>query len=380
MKETKKYWKGLEQLADTPEFKARANKEFAEYLPTNGGASEEPSRRDFLKLMGFSVAAVSLAACEAPIRKAIPYVNKPVSVDPGVPNYYATTYANGSDAISVVVKTREGRPIKIDANDLSPLGAGTTPQIEASVLSLYDEQRVTGPMAGGKTTTWDELDSKIVAGLGSAKKIALVSHSVSSPSTQVTIDGLLTKYPNMEHVSYDAISMDGMLQAYEGASGKRAIPLHDFSKAKTIVSIGADFLGSWPNSTLIQKQFAETRKLSYGKKEMSRAYVFESLLTITGANADYRTPIKPSQEGAYVANLYNLIAASAGGASISAPSISDKINLEKAANDLLASKGAALVVAGTNDASVQGLVIAINNMLGSYGATISNSVALNIRK
>ena len=380
MKETKKYWKGLEQLADTPEFKARANKEFSEYLPINGGASDEPSRRDFLKLMGFSVAAVSLAACEAPIRKAIPYVNKPVSVDPGVPNYYATTYANGSDAVSVVVKTREGRPIKVDANDLSALGAGTTPQIEASVLSLYDEQRVSGPMAGGKATTWDELDGKITAGLASSKKVALVSHSVSSPSTQAAIDAFVAKFGNIEHVSYDAISMDGMLQAYEAASGKRAIPLHDFSKAKTIVSIGADFLGSWPNSALHQKQFAATRKLSFGKKEMSRAYAFESLLTLTGSNADYRTPIKPSQEAAYVANLYNLVAAGVGAASISAPAISDKVNLEKAAKDLLASKGAAVVVAGSNNASVQTLVIAINNMLGSYGATISNSVSINTRK
>ena len=202
MSETKQYWNGLEQLTNAPEFQERANKEFADYLPIKGGdENSEPSRRDFLKMMGFSAAAVSLAACEAPIRKAIPYVNKPVDVDPSVPNYYASTYISGSDATSVVVKTREGRPIKVDANDLSPIGAGTTPQIEASVLSLYDEQRLRGPMANGEKTSWEDLDAKVTAGIASSKKVALVSHSVSSPSTQKAIDALLAANPNMEHLS-----------------------------------------------------------------------------------------------------------------------------------------------------------------------------------
>ena len=138
MKETKTYWKGLEQLENTPDFQERSSKEFPEYLPINDSESGEPSRRDFLKMMGFGVAAVSLAACEAPIRHAIPYVNKPVDVDPGVPNYYASTYSIGNDVASVVVKTREGRPIKIEGNDLSLVTkGGTTTQIESSVLSLF---------------------------------------------------------------------------------------------------------------------------------------------------------------------------------------------------------------------------------------------------
>ena len=381
MSETKQYWKGLEQLANTPDFQERANKEFDEDLPIKGGEDDsEPSRRDFLKLMGFSVAAVSLAACEAPIRKAIPYVNKPVDVDPSVPNYYATTYVNGSDATSVVVKTREGRPIKVDANDLSPLGAGTTPQIEASVLSLYDEQRLKSPMIKGEVATWKEIDEKVIAGIKSCKKVALVGHSVSSPSTQKAIDALIAANPNIEQITYDTISVGGLLDAYETATGNRALPFHDFSKAKTIVSIGADFLGSWPNSDLNQKQFAETRKLNGGKKEMSRLYTFESNLSLTGANSDYRTGIKASEEGAFAANLYNLIASKLGGSKVKAPSIADKVNLEKAAKDLVASKGTSLVVAGSNDAEVQSLVIAINNMLGSYGSTIDASKTLNTRK
>ena len=162
MKEnTKIYWKGIEQLKNDPEFIKNADKEFPEYLPISENENGN-SRRDFLKLMGFGVAAVSLAACEAPIRKAIPYLNKPVDVDPSVANYYASTYINGSDYCSVVVKTREGRPIKIEGNKLSKFsGGGTTAQVEASVLSLYDKQRLQNPMKAGAAVTWDALDAEV---------------------------------------------------------------------------------------------------------------------------------------------------------------------------------------------------------------------------
>ena len=375
MKETKQYWKGLEQLTNTPDFQEREKKEFAEYLPIGKEKNDDPSRRDFLKLMGFSVAAVSLAACEAPIRKAIPYVNKPVDVDPSIPNYYASTYTSGSDVASVVVKTREGRPIKIESNALSPLSAGTSPQMEASVLSLYDEQRLKGPKAGGADISWDELDQKITSGIASCKKVALITHSNCSPSTKKAIDGLLAASGNMTQVSYDSFSMSATLDAYEEATGVRAMPLHDFSKARTIVTFGADFLNAWPNAQLHQKEFTSNRQLRNGDKEMSRLYAFEANMSLTGSNADYRTPIKPSEEAAYVANMLKML-----GGNVNAPQIGDTVNLEKAVRDLKASRGAALVVAGSNDKTVQSMVIAINNILGSYGASIDLNKSVNTRQ
>src|ERR1044071_5079063 len=154
MEESKKvYWQGLEQLANSAEFVKNANREF----PEAPEQTEAPghSRRDFLKMMGFGVSAVALAACEAPVRKAIPYVNKPLDVDPSIANYYASTYTNGGDYASIVVKTREGRPIKIDGNALSGVTkGGTSAQVEASVLSLYDNSRLRGPKIDGKKTTW----------------------------------------------------------------------------------------------------------------------------------------------------------------------------------------------------------------------------------
>ena len=160
MKETKKtYWKGLEQLSNDPEFVKNADREFAE-LPSSLNEDGSASRRDFLKLMGFSLAAASLAACEAPVRKAIPYVNKPIDINPSIPNYYASTYSSGGDYASIVVKTREGRPIKIDGNELSPITKGKVNAIvEASVLSLYDKQRVAGPMLAGAASDWAKVDA-----------------------------------------------------------------------------------------------------------------------------------------------------------------------------------------------------------------------------
>ena len=379
MKETKKYWKGLEQLKNSAEFQEKANKEFPEYLPIADG--EEPSRRDFLKLMGFGIAAVSLAACETPVKKAIPYVKKPVAVDPTLPNYYASTYVSGSDYCSVVVKTREGRPIKLEGNKLSSFsGGGTSSQVEASVLSLYDQERLQNPTIDGKKATWEELDAAVTKELTAVNgRLTIVTNSISSPATQSSIDTLVSKY-GAKHVSYDQVSFSGLLSAYETAFGSRMLPLHDFSKAKTIVSFGADFLGAYPNHTGNNKQFASTRKLDSKKKDMSRLYAFESNLSLTGANADYRTPIKASQEGLYVANLYNAIAKKLGGTSVNVAKVGDDAVLMKAANDLVKSRNNSIVVCGSNDVNVQLMVIAINNLLRAYGTTIDTNRAVNLRK
>ena len=166
MEESKKiYWKGIEQLANHPDFVKNAHQEF----PNPPAPEEDPghSRRDFLKMMGFGMSAVALAACEAPIRKAIPYVNKPVDIDPSIANYYASTYVNGGDYCSIVVKTREGRPIKIDGNSLSSVSkGGTSAQVEASVLSLYDNDRLRGPKSGKDKIAWEDLDKQVIAKLG----------------------------------------------------------------------------------------------------------------------------------------------------------------------------------------------------------------------
>jgi MoCo/4Fe-4S cofactor protein with predicted Tat translocation signal len=315
MKDSKKiYWKGIEQLTNSPGFVKHANNEFAQPSPEDPG----PSRRDFLKTMGFGMAAASLAACEAPIRKAIPYVQKPLDTDPSIPNYYASTYINGGDYCSIVVKTREGRPIKIEGNALSTVTqGGTTAQVEASVLSLYDNDRLRGPVKGGKARIdWEALDQEVIAKLteiaGRNGQIRIVSNTVLSPSTKAAIAKFTAKYPTAVHVQYDQNSHYGIWKGNQESFGSGFIPSYDFSKAKTIVSVAADFLNCWGSTIENAKQYGKTREVGDDKKEMSRHYQFESNLSITGANADYRTQIRPSEEAAVVIQLYNQIASKAG--------------------------------------------------------------------
>ncbi|MFT4740625.1 MAG: MoCo/4Fe-4S cofactor protein with predicted Tat translocation signal, partial [Marivirga sp.] len=374
----KTYWKGTEQLTNEPSFVAKADKEFPEYLPINSNKESDdssgPSRRDFLKLMGFGVAAATLAACEAPIRKAIPYLNKPVDIDPGIANHYASTYSEGGQYASIVVKTREGRPIKIEGNKMSSITqGGVNAQIEASILSLYDQERLKGPLKNGESATWELVDQEITDQLkaisAAGGQIRIVSSTVNSPSTMKVIAAFTSKFGNTTHIQYDAVSSHGMLEANKEMFGVRALPSYDFSKAETIVGINADFLGTWISTIEHTKQYSKTRKVSADKREMSRHYQFESNLSLTGSNADYRTPIKPSQEGLVVAALYNEVAKMTGNAPVSTANV-QVANVAKAAKDLVVAKGKSLVVAGSNDKDLQLLVNGINSMLMNYGVTL----------
>ena len=381
MKESKKvYWKGIEELANNPDFVKNAQQEFAQPGPEEDLGH---SRRDFLKMMGFGMSAVALAACEAPVRNVLPYVNKPVDVEPSIPNYYASTYINGGEYCSIVVKTREGRPIKIEPNALSNVTmGGMNAQVEASVLSLYDNSRLRGPIAAGKRIDWKDLDSQVMAKLtqvaGQGGQIRIVSNTILSPSTKSVIEKFKAKFPTTQHVQYDQSSAYGMLKANEQSLGAAIIPSYDFSKANVIVSVACDFLNNWVAPIESTVQYGEARQIDESKKEMARHYQFESILSLTGANADYRTQIKPSQEGAVVVKLYNLLAAKAGRAEVSGSG--DFQHLAKAADDLWANRGKALVVAGSNDKSIQVIVNAINDMLGSYGVTILPGSPVNYKQ
>lgn len=393
MKHTnKRHWKGLEELRNDKNFVRNANSEFAATPPSeieheNLVDGMGTHRRDFLKVLGFGMAAVSLAACETPVKKAIPYLNKPEGEYPTIPNWYASTYAEGGDYASILVKTREGRPIKIEPNTLSSISSGASARVHGTLLGLYDVEKLKGPAKAGDTkVSWEQVDREIMAALaqiaGSGTPIRLVSSTIVSPSTKAVIADFTAKYPATRHITYDANSSSAMLKANEVSFGKAAVPAYDFSKAKTIVGIEADFLGTWLMPTTFQGQYAKTRKLSSAEgapKEMSRHYQFESYLSITGSNADYRSRIKPSQVGLVVAALHNKVASKLGGKMVSAPSVNIP-ELDRAAADLIASRGQALVVTGVNDPAVQTLVNSLNSLLGSYGSTIDMGAPLNIRQ
>ena len=388
---TKKYWKGIEELNNDPEFLKNAYNEFPEYLPvkeahpSKSSEGEGAGRRDFLKLLGFGMAAVSLAACEAPVKKAIPYLNKPEEIEPGIANWYASSYINGSDYCSVLVKTREGRPIKIEGNALSGITkGGTNARAQASVLSLYDETRLKNFVINGtevkvkdSNKEYASVDNEIMQALKEAdrKGIRIVSRSVYSPSTLKAIEEFKSAYSSAKHVMYDPISVYALRQANQIAFGKAVIPSYDFSKANVIVGFNCDFLGTWISPIEYAKGYSVGRKVGDNRKEMSRHYQFEANLSMTGANADYREPIKLSDEGLYLSALYALIT----GNKLSVPEIKESSKLKLAAEDLKNAKGKSLVVSGSNDLHIQLLVNEINEALGNYGAIINLNRACKLK-
>lgn len=386
----KKYWQSFAERAGSEELKKASQDEFKEELIAEeqgkGLLDAATPRRDFLKYLGFSTAAAALAAsCEVPVRRAIPYVNKPGDMTPGVADYYATTYISGGDAVPVLAKVRDGRPIKIEPNELSTIfRGGTSAQVQASVLDLYDTSRIRYPMqrAGGsfkEVTKFEEVDRLVgaaLSGLGGAP-IVLLTATVTSPSLQEAINGFLAKYPGSRHVQYDGVSYSGLLMANEMSYGKRAIPSYAFDKANVIVSLGADFLGTWLSPIEFQAGYGVNRKIDQANPKMSKHYQFEAMMSMTGANADERYTHLPSQTGAVALALLAAV-----GGQVNRPSLDAKLQagVDKAAKDLLASRGAALVVCGSNNPHIQVIVNAINEAVGANGTTINWGATNNTRK
>lgn len=386
----KRYWKGVEELNNSPEFVRLRDNEFFEHIPVDevlnkkAASDSSTTRRDFLKFLGFSVAAASLAACEAPVKKAIPYVVKPEEITLGIPNYYASSYFDGTDYCSILVKTREGRPIKIEGNDFSSVTkGGTNARVQGSVLSLYDSARLAHPLAGKQKSDWATVDGAITSKLNqqaaAGKKIAIVSSSVASPSAKKAVADFTTKYPTAKHVVYDAVSYYGIIKSNELSFGKATIPSYHFDNAEVIVSFGADFLSSWISPIEFARQYGITRKLRDGKKSMSRHIQIESSLSLAGSNADSRYKIKPSQQSASVAAVYNKVAALAGGSAVNTSASPIDKAAAGIAKELWNAKGKSLVISGSNDPNEQVLVNAINSMLGNYGSTINLDVNSNLR-
>jgi MoCo/4Fe-4S cofactor protein with predicted Tat translocation signal len=381
----KKYWQSFAELNDMDRVQKEAQNEFREELPFEeldgkGLLDAKTPRRDFLKYLGFSTAAATLAAsCENPVRKAMPWVNRPENVTPGVAKYYASTYVQDGDAVPVVVKVREGRPVKIEGNTLYPhtLG-GTSARVQASVLDLYDMYRI--PHAKRKAgngfqeiPTFEQLDNQIgqaLAGLGGAPVVLLTS-TINSPSTRQVISEFLGRYPGSRHVQYDAISYSGLLQANGGR-----IPAYSFDRARVIVSLGADFLGTWLSPVEFARQYAKGRTIDEKTLTMSKHYQFEPFLSMTGSCADERFAHRPSETGTVALAL----AAALGVAGVTAPNVADaklRAAITRVANDLRANSGAAIVVSGSNDPNVQAVVAAINTAIS---ATIEPGVTLNYRQ
>ncbi len=311
MASNKIQFRSIQELKDPSLTGRLAQKEFLEELPVDEAApvakktDSGTSRRDFLKLLGFSTAAVTLAACEAPVIKTIPYVVKPHEIIPGVPNYYASTYFDGYDFASVLVKTREGRPIKIEPNPAAGTLGKTNARAQASVLSLYDNDKIKQPKLNGKDETFAKVDEFVRKGLADAqgfgKKIVLLSHSFPSPTFKKLFAEFKEQYPTAELVTYDAVPQTAALDAAQEVFGTRALPVYDLSNTKLVVSFQSDFLAD-TNSGSMESSYAAARKPG---PNMMRHIQIESNMTMTGANADTRIKLKPSLVNKVLVEVYN---------------------------------------------------------------------------
>jgi MoCo/4Fe-4S cofactor protein with predicted Tat translocation signal len=371
MAENKTYWKSADQLkGDNPIIEQLEQKEFAEHIPVNEflGDSEtledtSTSRRDFLKYVGFSTAAATLAACEGPVIKSVPYVVQPEQIRPGVANYYATAIADGFDFGSVLIKTREGRPIKVENNNDAPVLGGANARVHASVLSLYDVKRLQGPKANGSDITWEDLNLQVRAKLkalaATGKEVVLLTQTFASPTTSKIVSDFVAVYPNVKHVTYDSVSDSAALDAFEDSFGVRGLADYDFSKADTIVSIGADFLGDWQGGGY-DSGYSKNRIPTNGR--MSQHFQFEANMSLSGASADFRIPATPAQQKNILAHLYAAITGITISGSLEAGL---KSKLDKAVKALKAAGSKAVVVSGIQEVGAQKIVLAINHYLQS---------------
>ncbi len=364
MASNKKYWKSVEELDENSSIvKSLQQNEFVEDIPVDDFLGDKEtlensstSRRDFLKYVGFSTAAASLVACEGPIRKSIPYVVQPDEIVPGEANYYASTIADGFDFANILVKTREGRPIKIERNLLSENNGSVNARVHASVLSLYDANRLQAPSVDGEDVSWEDFESNLSEKLNgmSGDDIVLLTQTFASPSTSKLIKEFTEKYSNVRHVIYDTVSSSEALDAFNTKYGVRALADYDFSEAEIIVSIGADFLGDWQGGGF-EASYSKGRIPSEGK--MSRHYQFEANMSLSGANSDKRIPATPSQQ------LQILNALTGGSASGLSEDIANAVSKAKAALQKAGSKG--VIITGLPDVNAQTKVLAYNEGVAS---------------
>ncbi|MBA5629711.1 TAT-variant-translocated molybdopterin oxidoreductase [Moheibacter lacus] len=362
MASKKTYWRSIEELNNPNLTEQLASNEFAEEVPVedflgNKQAMEgtQTSRRDFLKLLGFSTAAVTLAACEAPVIKSIPYVVKPDSVTPGVPTWYASTVFDGYDYANVLIKTREGRPIRINTNKSAKYFATTNARVQASVLSLYDSDKVRGPQLKSgnsfKPTSWKNIDEEVLGKLKTVggKKVVVLTSSLPSPTTKKLINDFKTKYPTVEHVVYDAVNYSPALDAAEEIYGQRVLPFYNLETTELLVSFNADFLGDY-NGGSAEHGYAKARKPG---KTMMRHIQVESNLSMTGANADTRYPMKQTDVLKTLAEVYKGLTSST----------SDKV-ASTIVKEIKA-KGSKAVVLADGNKEAFALCFAINQLINS---------------
>jgi molybdopterin-containing oxidoreductase family iron-sulfur binding subunit len=369
----KRFWRSLDELSrgeSLDEFIRR------EYPSQVNQLAELPERREFLKLMGASLALAGVASCtRQPTEKIVPYARQPESTIPGKPRFFATAMPWATGAIGLLVESHEGRPTKIEGNPDHPASLGATDAMsQASVLGLYDPDRSQTILHRGRISTWDEFLTDLKAALTAQQakhgdKLRILTPTVTSPTLAKQCRGVLDVFDRAKWHQYEPVNRDNARGGSSIAFGQDLAVQTRYDRAKVVVSLECDFLGSGPGNVRSIHDFANGRKVREASREMSRLYVVESTPTATGALADHRLAMRSAEIGLFARLLARRVGVKLASINEATPAMAKWI--EAIAKDLEKHRGASLVVAGeTQHPIVHALAHSMNAQLGNVGETV----------
>ncbi|HYL79485.1 MAG TPA: TAT-variant-translocated molybdopterin oxidoreductase, partial [Candidatus Acidoferrum sp.] len=371
----KRYWKSWEERVGAGDPPASSGHEFPE--PVEGLAGQV-SRRGFLKAAGFTAAAALTSCTRAPVEKAIPYLNQPEVVVPGQASFYASTCAGCSAGCGILVKCRDGRPIKLEGNPDHPISRGGLCAVgQAAVLDLYDSSRLKGPLLDGKAASWEDVDRVAVAKLETIRRnggtVRFVSGTLTSPTVQAAVQRFLDRFTDARHITYDALSCATILDAHERTHGVRSLPRYRFERAEVILSLDADFLGTWISPVEFTAGYRAGRTPEATPPRFSYHVQVEARLSLTGSKADQRILVAADEAGLLLTHVATRLARRANVPFV-APGLEESSvpakALDELADRLWMARGRSLVVCGRQDVPTQILVNFVNHLLGNYGTTL----------
>jgi MoCo/4Fe-4S cofactor protein with predicted Tat translocation signal len=381
----KEYWRNLEELADSDEFQELVNREYPH-------AAEEwddrVNRRSFIKLMGASFALAGLSACAyQPTETIVPFVRQPEGYTPGKPAFYATAMSLGGGATGLLVRSNEGRPTKIEGNELHPASLGASDAYsQASILQLYDPDRSQTLNFRGEIRTWSAFLGATSQALDNQRPkqgagLRFLTETVTSPTLAAQIADILREFPQARWYQYEPVgrgnSGTGAFQAF----GQPVNVIYNFTRADRILGLDADFLACGPASLRNARDFASRRRVNGegGAARMSRFYAVESTPTNTGASADHRWPLRPSEIEGFARAVAARLGVQMAGTAQAPASIPANV-IDAIARDLQQAGSAALVVPGDEQpAIIHALAHAMNQRLGSIGNTVNFTDPLEFR-
>lgn len=371
----KEYWRSLEELAGTDGFLDFLREEFPRYAPEKGAPV---SRRNFMKLIGASLALAGLGACASPpASKVVPYVRPPEGEVPGLPLFFSTAMTVGGYAMGLLVESHTGRPTKVEGNPDHPASLGSTDVLaQASVLGLYDPDRSNTVMQGAQASNWDAFLAALKGALDAQHGsqgggLRILSETITSPTMASQMQALLKTFPSAKWYQYEPVNEDNARAGARLAFGDDVETYYRLDKAQVILSLDSDFMSEWPAGVRYEREFADGRRLVSGKTEMNRLYVVESGSTITGASSDHRLPLRPSQIESFARALARQLGLDVEqGVALDTKAVPDKW-LPALARDLQAHEGSSAVLAGRGQPpAVHALAHAMNQVLGNVGQTV----------